>query len=121
MARGEISQYNWCINPAELQETLLQRGPVCVGTNWYEDMYDPEAKYGNQYLKVSGRIVGGHEYLINGINTNPAEGPPFYRMKNSWGRGWGKSGTARIAMDDLHHLIFDEWGDAVLIKEVAHV
>jgi hypothetical protein len=54
------------------------------------------------------------------VNLEPDEGPPFYRIKNSWGTSWGKNGTARIAKDDLDDLIFAQGGDAVLIKEVRN-
>ena len=117
--RGEITDYFWITSPEELQATLLQRGPVCVGTNWYDGMFYPGNKYGNVYISPDGALAGGHEYVVNGINLEPPDGPPFYRIKNSWGRdNWGLNGTARISTDDLHHLIFDEWGDAVLIREV---
>lgn len=117
-ARNEISTYHWVTSPEELQTTLLERGSVCVGTNWYYDMFYPEARNDNMYLRVSGQYAGGHEYVLNGIDTDPSDGKPFYRMKNSWGIGWGKHGTARILKEDMDDLIFAQGGDAVLIKEV---
>lgn len=119
--RGEISDYFWITSPEELESTLLNRGPVCVGTNWYEDMFYPATRYGNQYLNVSGPYAGGHEYVLNGIDTAPDDGPAFYRMKNSWGTSWGKNGTARIPKNQMDDLIFSQGGDAVLIKEVRDV
>jgi aminopeptidase C len=66
-------------------------------------------------------LVGGHEIVISAVNLEPDdEGPPFYRIKNSWGTSWGKNGTARIAKDDLDDLIFAQGGDTVLIKEVRN-
>lgn len=116
--RGEIESYHWVTDPDELVNTLLQRGPVCVGTNWYEDMFYPEGRNNNMYLSVSGQYTGGHEYVVNGIETEPADGKPFYRIKNSWGTWWGKHGTARILKQDLEDLLFEQGGDAVLIKEI---
>lgn len=117
--RGDISAFFWVTDANELSTTLLHRGPVCVGTPWFNDMFFPEKKFGNQYLNVSGHYEGGHEYVINGIELSPEQGPPFYRLKNSWGTSWGQGGNARIAVNDLNDLIFSQGGDAVLIKEVA--
>lgn len=116
--RGEITAYYWVSSPEELVNTLLQRGPVCVGTNWYEDMFDPVPANENAYLDVSGRYAGGHEYVLNAVNLEPLDGPPYYRMKNSWGTTWGYRGTARIPKPEMDDLIFAQGGDAVLIKEV---
>ena len=84
-------------------------------------MFSP-VKEGNQfYMKVnySSTMVGGHEYVVNGIDLNPTDGSePYYRLKNSWGKGWGKGGTARFKLADLEKLIFEGWGDAVLINEL---
>jgi hypothetical protein len=117
--RGTISQYHWITSPTELRNTLLTVGSVCVGTDWYGSMFTPVFQYGNAYLTVdtTSGIAGGHEYLINGINVEPSSGLPYYRMKNSWGQGWGYNGTARIYCKDLDWLLFQSNGDAVIITE----
>lgn len=115
--RGIISGYHWVTSAQELRNTILTVGSVCVGTNWYSKMFYPVSQYSNAYLDVSGSLEGGHEYVINGINLNPASGPPFYRMKNSWNRTWAHGGTARIACEDLEDLVFNQDGDAVVITE----
>jgi hypothetical protein len=125
--KGKISAYHWVTSPLELRNTVLELGSVLAGTNWYESMFWPKDTYGNGrgYITVdrSSGLAGGHEYLINGINLEPDVGPPFYRMKNSWGKSWPGTpkgpGTARFACTDLEELIFGEGGDAVLITEVA--
>jgi hypothetical protein len=119
--RGTISQYHWVSSPDELVNTVLELGSVCFGVNWLYSMFSPKLEYGNSYIKVteSSGLAGGHELLLNGINLHPAAGPPFYRLKNSWGTTWGHGGTARIACADLDSLIFEQNGDAVLVTEVA--
>jgi hypothetical protein len=125
MRRGAIDQYEWVANwnagPENLRYTLLELGPVCVGSNWYESMYSP-VRVGDQfYMKVnySSQLHGGHEYVINKLDLDPQDGSePYYRIKNSWGQGWAKNGTARFRLADLEELIFEGWGDAVLIHEV---
>lgn len=119
--RGTISAYHWITSPTELRNSILTLGTVCVGTDWFNSMFNPTSQYSNSYLKVdpASGVAGGHEYLINGINLNPSSGPAFYRMKNSWGTSWGRGGTARIACTDLEDLIFNRNGDAVVVTENA--
>ena len=117
--RGLISEYHWMTSPTELRNTLLTMGSVCVGIDWYTSMFTPFSQYSNKYLKVdkASGLAGGHEVLINGLNLAPSGGKPFYRMKNSWGTSWGQNGTVRILTSDLDDLLFNQNGDAVIIKE----
>jgi hypothetical protein len=120
--RGIVTSYHWVTSAEELRYAVLELGTVCVGTDWTNSMFTPYSAYNNSYLKVdrNSGIAGGHEYLINGINLKPFYGgPPFYRMKNSWGTSFGHGGTARFAVADLEELIFGYGGDAVLISEVS--
>jgi len=125
LERGAIDRYEWVGNwnaaPQDLRYTLLELGPVCVGSNWYTSMDSP-IQVGDQfYMKVnySSAVRGGHEFVINKIDLDPQDGSePYYRMKNSWGQGWAKNGTARFRIADLEQLIFEGWGDAVLIHEL---
>jgi hypothetical protein len=125
LQRGAIDRYewvgNWNAGPVDLRFTLLELGPVCVGSNWYQSMYSP-VQVGEQfYMKVNyeSSVNGGHEFVVNGIDLDPLDGSePYYRMKNSWGTDWGNHGTARFKIQDLEQLIFEGWGDAVLPHEV---
>ena len=118
LARGEIGAYYQCPSVDEITNALATVGPVCFASNWYESMFEPVSKYGNSYLHVdtSSGIAGGHAYCLTGMNLAPAEGPPYVRMENSWGAGWGHDGTARIAIADLR-VLFD--GDAYHATEEA--
>ena len=127
LARGEISSFewigNWNATAQELRATILEVGPILVGSNWYQSMDTPvpRGKGEHLYTRVdySTAMRGGHEYVINGIDLDPEDGsPPYYRMKNSWGQRWGDDGMSRFRLGDLERLIFGGWGDAVLIKEV---
>lgn len=106
---GFISSYRWAWDVDTITKALLTTGPVVVGTAWYEDMFEPDE---HGYIHPRGAGAGGHAYLLNGVNTD--EG--FYRIKNSWGRGWGSNGHARIKISDMHMLL-EDWGEACLVEE----
>ncbi len=114
--RSLIESYHWASasNPIpDLVDCLLYCGPVVVGTEWFEDMFNPGA---DGFLDVSGPSVGGHAYKLDGVNTKRA----FFRIKNSWGRDWGNHGFAFVSFEDLERLLKND-GEACLAKEARAV
>ena len=107
---GYISNYLWAWNVETVIQALLTAGPVVVGTWWYDGMFYPDS---NGLIKTTGSKVGGHAYLLDGVNTDKG----LIRIKNSWGRNWGKNGFAYISFDDMETLIFDQ-GEACLSTEI---
>jgi hypothetical protein len=95
-----VTRWHWCLSLAELRHALSYHGAVVAGTNWYSDMWDP-GKDG--FLKVSGDVVGGHAWCIDGFDDD------WFHMSNSWGKEWGVDGGARIHEDDMARLL-DESG-----------
>jgi hypothetical protein len=126
LKRGAIDRYEWVAHwnsaPEDMKNTILERGPLCVGSNWYNSMDSPKKDAnGHSYLPINydSGVRGGHEFCIVGADFAPADGSvPYYDMLNSWGPGWGDNGKARFAVPDLDKLIFEGWGDAVLIHEL---
>lgn len=96
--QDKVQNYYWGYNLQTLINTVLNIGPVVVGTNWYQGMFFPDK---NGVIKVSGKLAGGHAYVINGIDINKKQ----FRLKNSWGRTWGKYGSAYISFTDMERLI----------------
>lgn len=109
--KGLISNYYWADSVDDIILALLELGPVTVGTNWYKGMSNPDAE---GMLKVTGALEGGHAYVLNGVDTVKG----IFRMKNSWGRLWGKEGRAFIKISDFAKLMPN--GEACLATEVAN-
>lgn len=97
--RGFVTNYYWAFDLNTLIDTLLLHGPVVVGTYWYENMFYPNPSSG--ILSATGQVAGGHAYLVNGVDVRRR----LFRIKNSWGKSWGKGGHAFITFKDMTKLI----------------
>lgn len=109
---GYIQSYWWAWDINTLIDTVLNMGPVVVGTNWTQDMFYPKPEE-NYVIKPTGRQVGGHAYVINGVS----HAKKILRIKNSWGRQWGKEGFAYISFADMDNLIKQGGEICVAIEE----
>lgn len=106
---GFVAEYRWAMTAQEVAVAVLEVGPVVVGTVWTEDMFHPDSE---GKIRPTGRASGGHAYLLNGYDSRSG----YFRIKNSWGRGWGANGFAYIHIDDLQRLL-DADGEACLATE----
>ena len=103
---GLIEGYRWAWDIDTVVRTLLDVGPLVVGTTWTTGMFTPDRQ---GRIRPDGSDAGGHAYVLNGVNTNTG----WIRCKNSWGRSWGDSGFAWISIDDFADLLADR-GEACL-------
>lgn len=117
---GFYSAYHWALNIQELAIGIGYDGPAVLGVNWYEGMDNPDAK---GFLHVSGKVVGGHCILANGVRivwkTGSAKATwadvdldkSYLKLHNSWGKDWGVKGGAYLSLSDMDRLL-NEQGDA---------
>lgn len=104
---GIVSGWKWLFGFHEVKQWVMFHGPVSVGTNWYEQMFYPDAK---GFIKPGGQVSGGHAWRIVGFSTTRHA----FRLVNSWSKGWGQYGRAWIHEDDLGRLLSED-GEAVTI------
>jgi len=113
-SKGFIGEYHWGWSLDDAIQVLLNKGPVVVGTNWYDSMFvADETRPFFIKIKPNAQIAGGHAYVLNGINV-PEE---RVRVKNSWGRNWAHNGNAFLSFKDLERLIKED-GEVCLATEI---
>lgn len=110
--RSVIAEYRWAWDVQTLIMTLLEVGPVVVGTNWYDSMFTPDDDH-MLVITETAQIAGGHAWVLNGVNVVKQQ----FRMKNSWSREWGHKGNALISFDTMQRLL-NEDGEAAIALEV---
>ncbi len=107
---GMVSSYWFCYNTLEIRQVLYRGvGPIILGTNWYEDMFDPDAE---GYANIGGQVAGGHAYILFGYSLARRA----YRCLNSWGQEWGQRGRFWLSEETLR-ILLSEQGDAVAAFE----
>jgi C1A family cysteine protease len=114
-AQGFLGEYRWCFGIEDLIDAVITTGPVAIGIDWYEEMYETEP---SGLVKVGGEKVGGHCLYVYGYN-------PKKRLKgvrgtfeacywrNSWGSSYGINGEGIIRAEDLAVLLQAD-GEAVV-------
>jgi hypothetical protein len=105
---GLWTRYEWAFGFEHALASLME-GPLLIGTNWHEDMFWPDAR---GFVKPTGQAVGGHEYLLSGVNVRSK----YLTFTNSWSALWGDKGRFHMTFDDFASLLADD-GDAILLRK----
>lgn len=111
METGRIAEYRWAFGLEDLVLSVGYAGPAVVGTVWTDSMFFPDDK---GFISATGREVGGHAYLINGVNITGS----YFKIHNSWGRSWGDNGTAKISFADMENLLYRQGEACIPVKRV---
>lgn len=101
---GAMESYHWAYTVDDLVLGLGYAGPAVLGLDWWTGMFDPDSK---GLIHVDGQVEGGHCILAIGVSI-PTQ---TVLLHNSWGKGWGVNGRARISFADLRRL-FSAGGEA---------
>lgn len=99
-----VDSYYFAERWDEILSWLRIYGPVIMGTDWYDEMFDPDS---DGVVHVGGRIAGGHCWLV--IGDLPSQ--KMVICQNSWGPEWGDRGRFKLHYDDLAVLFLD-YGEA---------
>lgn len=101
---GVIESYYWAHAEWTVRKWVLLNGPVALGVDWYEGMYQPNPR---GVVTISGNLEGGHAFEVIGYDAETK----LYKCQNSWGIGWGVDGFFYITVGDMARLLA-EGGEA---------
>lgn len=107
LARKRLSTYAFADTMDDILAHLRTKGPVGIGTDWTDDMFNPDA---NGFVRPTGAYAGGHWYLLYGVKGTTL------LFKNSWG-DWGDNGSFRMTIADLQ-ILMDAYGEAIAAIEL---
>jgi len=80
-----ITGYVWNIGLDDTIASLVNVGPICLGTDWLEGMFRPD---NDGLLTATGATAGGHFWVLAARVKNHHTWGPGCWMVQSWGR-WG--------------------------------
>lgn len=95
---GFISKYQWAFNVEAIIDTVLEVGPMMIGTNWYAGMATPDA---SNIMQPKGRLLGGHAYFLYSANTRSE----LFGVCGSYGTKWAKRGLTQLSFESMARLL----------------
>jgi len=110
---GFYKAYHWALNLQQLVVGIGYTGPAILGVDWYEGMFDVDK---DGWIHVSGYVAGGHCILAIGVKCVWPKGVAktfenldldrsYLLLHNSWGKGWGVNGRAKLSLRDMGRLL----------------
>lgn len=104
--RGLITRYEHAFSFRAALAAIVV-APVIVGVPWYENMFEP---LDSGYVEIGGDVVGGHEFLIRGIDPRRQH----VLCDNSWSTAWGRRGRFWLRFATLERLLAEQ-GDCTIL------
>lgn len=111
---GVINEYRWAFGVEQVLDALVQRGPVVLGVEWTEGMYDTDI---SGLVDLSGDVVGGHCITLFGYRKSFV-GHECVTWINSWGAGYGIGGVGYLRVTDLEQLLGRD-GEACIATDIV--
>lgn len=116
LKNGVISEYRHCRTMQEILVWLSNKGPVGVGSTWFNSMFDqfdvdPGYVPYRMVVDPSSGVAGGHFYALHGVDTRTQT----VIGTNSWGTEWGDDGRFYLSWEDLDFLM-QQGGEAHVIS-----
>jgi C1A family cysteine protease len=95
-------------NLTAMKNALSTYGPLVTTMDVFYDFYSYK---GGIYEYSTGSLQGGHAVLIVGYTDDPTRPDGgYFKVKNSWGTGWGSGGFFLIGYSQLNKPVyFGEW------------
>lgn len=104
-ALGMVTEYRWATSVDDVIDTIVQLGPVVLGMDWLNGMYDAP---GGE-LHATGAKVGGHCILAVGYDPerrwSDGSTSAAVALQNSWGPSWGVHGIGWVSVADLSKVL----------------
>lgn len=104
---GLIKAYHWAFGMDDVL-VALSNVPVLVGITWF-DTFDQPDSLGKINITRTSRARGGHEVVLDAIDTEFE----LVWFTNSWGSTWGMGGRACMSFSTLDRLLSDN-GDCTV-------
>lgn len=108
-AMGYMGEYRWAFSCDEALQALSHQGPLVIGVNWYQSMFEPRPS-GLLEVDHSAQPAGGHAILVRGLalksrlRGEPRD-VPVVRLRNSWGQSWGLNGDCFLKVEDFEWIL----------------
>lgn len=115
--RKLIKAFNWGKTVDEILLALQTPaseggGPVVIGCEWREEMYETDSNGG---VSIGGDVVGGHAILITGYSPS-YHGKRRFRWRNSWSKSYGKAGNGYPTVEQVGEVVFGAGGEACVFS-----
>lgn len=100
---GLCGSYYRITGSTDLSNALVKYGPIPIAIYCFKDIF---------YVGKDGMIpfpanelnyVGGHAICCVGVNGN------LFKLKNSWGTGWGQNGYGYVTKEYIDKYMKDAW------------
>lgn len=109
-----FKSYGWNFGIDDTINWIIRRGPVVLGINWYESMYEPTP---GGLIEVVGDIAGGHAIMANGYwPAHPTFGDVLV-LTNSWGKYWGVDGRGYLPVETANRLLKED-GESLAVVDL---